>query len=149
VLPVENERVPETPAAGLFAPCPFAVRILKDPLEVVAPYPDMSENAPPDFSAEWPALRTTRPPSTWVPVPIATLRLPAAPFVLPPPFPVRSINAPLVALELPPVEKLIDPLTPSWPPLDDRMLNTPLDLARPYPDTMDMAPPVNGVPVLE
>jgi hypothetical protein len=59
--------------------------------------------------------------------------------------PVRRVIIPLLPLLLLPDENERDPETPLSPEFLVRILNDPLDVARPYPDTIDTAPPVLDV----
>ena len=59
--------------------------------------------------------------------------------------PVRSVIMPLLPADVVPDVKEREPLTPLSPEFADRILNTPLEDARPYPEIIDTAPPVTCV----
>jgi hypothetical protein len=67
------------------------------------------------------------------------LTLPPVPFAAVPVF--RRTWPELPRLEVP-VVKFRAPVTPSSPEFEVRMLNDPLEVAVPYPDIMETAPPV-------
>ena len=133
-----NARDPLTPASPA-----SAVRTLNAPLDFARPYPEIIDNAPPVTCVLSPLVTTTRPPADDFPLPTITLILPPAPSVA---EPVRSVIIPLgPPVTTLPVVKDRPPDTPAVPPSAVRILNTPLDVALPYPVIIDTAPPVFAV----
>jgi hypothetical protein len=102
--------------------------MLKVPLFVVLPYPVAREIDPPVTEVDSPDVTATRPPAEILPDPTITLTLPDVPFDA---FPLRNVMRPLLALLVVPEMKERDAEVPAVPEIALRMLNAPLELARP------------------
>jgi hypothetical protein len=89
-----------------------------------------------------PATTVTAPPLPLFPLPTVTVTDPPRPAVA---APVVTDTAPVLPLLDVPDVKLNRPLIPDTPALTVDTVNAPLDVAKPYPVTREIAPPVETV----
>jgi len=120
----------------------FADMTVKAPLELATLKPETREIEPPVLSPLSPAVKTIRPPAPSDPVPTSKLILPAAPLDAKPD---RRVTDPLLPTEVIPDLIFRDPLTPSVPASAVFIVNAPLDVEDPNPETRDTEPPVTVV----